>query len=112
MSTTFCAGLLLAYAGMAALCQGLERHFKPVWQRLPSPGLRRALRLGGWALLLASLAACVQAWGWAMGPVGWFGQMSLGGFVLVLLLPYRPRLALGLPLLAAPGLLALHLAGI
>jgi hypothetical protein len=112
MLSAFFCGLLLAYAGMIGLSQGMERHYKQVWQRLPSPGLRRALRLSGWALLAASLAACVQAWGWAMGPVGWFGQISLGGFVLVLLLPYWPRLALGLPLLAAPALLALYLAGI
>ena len=26
--------------------------------------------------------------------VGWFGQISLAGFALVLLLPYQPRLAL------------------
>ena len=102
MLSAFFAGLLLAYAGMAALCQGLERHYKQVWQRLPAPGRRRALRLLGWALLAASFAASVAAWGWAMGPVGWFGQLSLAGFALVLLLPYWPRLALALPLLGAP----------
>ena len=56
MLSAFFAGLLLAYAGMAALCQGLERHYKQVWQRLPPPGRRRALRLLGWALLAASFA--------------------------------------------------------
>ncbi len=112
MPSAFFCGVLLAYAGMAALCQGLERHFKQTWQRPPSPGLRRALRLSGWALLAASLAAGVHAWGWAMGPVGWLGQISLAGLLLVLLLPYRPRLALGLPLLAAPVVLALYLADI
>jgi len=39
---------------------------------------------------------CAQAWGWAMGPVAWFAVMSLAGLVLVLLLPYWPRLAVGL----------------
>ena len=94
MLSAFFAGLLLAYAGMAALCQGLERHYKQVWQCLPPPRRRRALRLLGWALLAASFAASVAAWGWATGPVGWFGQISLAGFALVLLLPYQPRLAL------------------
>ena len=42
MLSAFFAGLLFAYAGMAALCQGLERHYKQVWQRLPPPGRRRA----------------------------------------------------------------------
>jgi hypothetical protein len=33
-----------------------------------------------------------------MGPVGWLGMLSLGGFGLLMLLPYRPRLAVWLPL--------------
>lgn len=31
-----------------------------------------------------------------MGPVAWFAMMSLAGLLLVMLLPYRPRLAVGL----------------
>ncbi len=31
-----------------------------------------------------------------MGPVAWFGVLSLAGLVLVMLLPYWPRLAVGL----------------
>lgn len=102
MLSAFFGGVLLAYAGMVGLCQGMERHYKQVWQQLPTPLLRRSLRVSGWALLAASFAACVAAWGWAMGPVGWFGQISLAGFVLILLLPYRPRLAALLPLGALP----------
>ncbi|MDG9924982.1 MULTISPECIES: DUF3325 domain-containing protein [unclassified Pseudomonas] len=101
MLSAFFGGLLLAYAGMVGLCQGLERHHKQVWQRVPTPRLRRGLRLAGWVLLAASFAACVAAWGWAMGPVGWFGQICLAGFTLVLLLPYWPRLALFWPLPAS-----------
>jgi hypothetical protein len=33
-----------------------------------------------------------------MGPVGWFGLLSLSGFSLLMLLPYRPRLAVWLPM--------------
>lgn len=102
MLTAFLAGLWLAYGGMLALCLGLERHFRQVWQRLPTPFLRRGLRAVGWLALLLSLATCAAGWGWAMGPVGWFGAMSLAGFGLVLLLPYRPRLAVWLPLGTAP----------
>ncbi|BCD84264.1 hypothetical protein PSm6_06710 [Pseudomonas solani] len=106
MATVLFAGLWLAYGGMLALCMGMERHFKQVWQRLPAPLLRRGLRVGGWLALGLSLVASVAAWGWAMGPVGWFGMLSLAGFGLVLLLPYQPRLAAWLPLASAP-LLAL-----
>ena len=102
MLSAFFGGVLLAYAGMVGLCQGMERHYKQVWQQLPTAAVRRGLRIAGWALLAASFAACVAAWGWAMGPVGWFGQISLAGFALILLLPYRPRLAAVLPLVALP----------
>ncbi|MGE8480016.1 MAG: DUF3325 domain-containing protein, partial [Pseudomonas shirazensis] len=47
--------LLFAYAGMLGLCQGLERHYKQVWQRSPSPALRLSLRALGWLGLLLSL---------------------------------------------------------
>ncbi|MDZ3990780.1 DUF3325 domain-containing protein [Pseudomonas sp. Teo4] len=89
-------GVLFAYAGMLGLCQGLERHYKQVWQRSCPRPLRLTLRGAGWMALLVSLWLCAQAWGWAMGPVAWFGAMSLAGMALVMLLPYWPRLAVGL----------------
>jgi hypothetical protein len=58
--------------------------------------LRIGLRSAGWLALLASLVLCAQAWGWAMGPVAWFGVLSLAGLLLVMLLPYWPRMAMGL----------------
>ena len=89
-------GVLFAYAGMLGLCQGLERHYKQVWSRACPPALRVGLRSAGWLALLASLVLCAQAWGWAMGPVAWFGVLSLAGLLLVMLLPYWPRMAMGL----------------
>lgn len=103
MLTGFTAGMLLAYTGMLGLCLGLERHYRQVWQRAPSLWLRRTLRAAGWLALGLAFPACVQAWGVAMGPVGWFGLVSLTGFVLVLLLPHAPHLAVWLP--AAGGVL-------
>lgn len=104
MSMALIAGLLLAYSGMLALCMGLERHYKQVWLRVPASTLRRGLRVAGWLLLAASFAASVQAWGWAMGPVGWFGLISLAGLALVLLLPYAPRLSVVLAGISWPVL--------
>lgn len=109
MSLALSTGLLLAYSGMLGLCLGVERHFKQVWQRVPGPLLHRALRLGGWLGLAASFFASVAAWGWAMGPIGWFGLISLAGLALVLLLPYRARgavwlAAAGLPLIGVVAL--------
>ncbi len=96
MTSMVIGALLCAYAGMAGLCQGLERHYKQVWGRACPPMLRLLLRWGGWAGLLASLLLCAQAWGWAMGPVAWFGVISLAAVLLVMLLPYWPRLAVSL----------------
>lgn len=89
-------GVLFAYAGMLGLCQGLERHYKQVWNRACPRVLRIGLRSAGWLALLASLVLCAQAWGCAMGPVAWFGVLSLAGLLLVMLLPYWPRMAMGL----------------
>lgn len=109
MLTGFTAGMLLAYTGMLGLCLGLERHYRQVWQQVPPAWLRRSLRVAGWLALALSFQACVLAWGLAMGPVGWFGLVSLTGFVLVLLLPHAPRLAVWLP--AAGGVLWVLLLG-
>lgn len=98
MLVHFFAAWAFAYLGMLALCQGLERHYKQVWKTVPSTRLSRALRVAGWISLALSFWFCGQAWGWAMGPVGWFGLISMNGFGLLMLLPYRPRMAVWLPL--------------
>ncbi|WP_371924742.1 DUF3325 domain-containing protein [Pseudomonas sp. R5(2019)] len=58
----------------------------------PPPALHRTLRIVGWLALAASFVYSIGGWGWAMGPVGWFGLISLAGLALVLLLPYAARL--------------------
>ncbi|MEW9904220.1 DUF3325 domain-containing protein [Pseudomonas putida] len=93
MTSMILGALLFAYAGMTGLCQGLERHSKQVWGRASPRRLRLGLRGGGWAGLLASLLLCAQTWGWAMGPVAWFGMISLAAVLLVMLLPYWPRVS-------------------
>ncbi|EPJ91808.1 DUF3325 domain-containing protein [Pseudomonas psychrophila] len=98
MLAHFFAALAFAYLGMLALCQGLDRHYKQVWGKPPSPRLSRLLRVSGWVSLGLSFYFCGLAWGWAMGPVGWLGMLSLSGFGLLMLLPYRPRLAVWLPM--------------
>lgn len=63
------------------------------------------LRVGGWLLLIVSIWPAVLATGWSQGLVEWCAVLMLSGLLLVLLLPYRPRLALilaGLGLLASP----------
>ncbi|UQS15791.1 DUF3325 domain-containing protein [Pseudomonas sp. HS6] len=96
---------LLCYAGFTALCLAMPRHHDEVLGGKPSVHRRRGLTLGGWILLSLSLWAAVTGHGWNFGLVDWFAVLMLSALALVLLLPYRPRLALalaGLSLLTSP----------
>ncbi|MFO2462411.1 DUF3325 domain-containing protein [Pseudomonas sp. 15FMM2] len=95
--------LLLCYAGFSALCLSMDRHHGELLHRKPSPRRRLVLRLGGWLLLLVSIWPAVHLAGWSRGLVEWCAVLMLSALLLVLLLPYRPRLAL---ILAGAGLLA------
>lgn len=97
--------LLLCYGGFTALCLSMERHHVELLGHKPSAPRRQSLKLGGWLLLALSLWAAVSATGWGLGLVEWFAVLMLSALVLVLLMPYRSRLALslaGLGLLASP----------
>ncbi|MHC8290712.1 DUF3325 domain-containing protein [Pseudomonas sp. XS1P51] len=97
--------LLLCYGGFTALCLSMDRHHVELLGRKPSSRRRQNMKLGGWLLLALSLWAAVSATGWGLGLVEWFAVLMLSALVLVLLMPYRPRLALslaGLGLLASP----------
>lgn len=95
--------LLMCYAGFAALCLSTDRHHGELLHSKPSASRRRVLRMAGWLLLVLSVWPAVVASGWAQGLVEWSAVLMLSALLLVLLLPYRPRLAL---ILAGVGLLA------
>lgn len=97
--------LLMCYAGFTALCLSTERHHGELLHSKPSPQRRLGLRVGGWLLLMASIWPAVATAGWSQGLVEWCAVLMLSALLLVLLLPYRPRLALilaGVSLLASP----------
>ena len=97
--------LLLCYGGFTALCLSMDRHHAELLGGKPTAHRRRLLKLGGWLLLVLSLWAAVSSTGWGLGLVEWFAVLMLSAMVLVLLMPYRPRLALalaGLSVLASP----------
>jgi hypothetical protein len=59
---------LLGFAGFAALCLAMEKHFNDLLGRKPTVDPAQGLRIGGWALLLLSLACWLctcKAWPWA-----------------------------------------------
>ena len=95
--------LLMCYAGFTALCLSTDRHHGELLHRKLSPRRRLALRVAGWLLLTLSIWPAVSVAGWGQGLVQWCAVLMLSALLLVLLLPYRPRLAL---ILAGVGLLA------
>ncbi len=96
---------LFAFAGCAALCLAMEKHFNDLLGRKPRAEHLLGLRIVGWLLLALALTASVADRGWAMGLVELFGVLMAGLCLWVFLLPYRPRWLLGLAiasLLLAP----------
>lgn len=85
-------GGALCYAGMAALCLGMDRHHRQVWTHT-APIRQKALRAIGWLLLAVAIWPCIRAWGSSVGVVIWFGLLTAAAFILVFLLPYRPKAA-------------------
>ena len=95
------AFLLLNYSGMSLLCLAMERHGPDLLGRRLGKSARLGLRLAGWAVLALSLAIAIGRGGSVVW-VEWVAWLMAGGVLWVWLLPYQPRLALGL---AAGGLL-------
>ncbi|MBA1262569.1 DUF3325 domain-containing protein [Stutzerimonas sp. NM35] len=99
--TALLLSLSLAYAGMLGFCLGMQRHWKQLASaRLPAVARRICTPVGG-ALLGLSGWVATDVWSSAMAAVAWFGLISLTGLALVMLMPYKPRLALSIPLLGA-----------
>lgn len=93
--------LLLAYSGLAALCLAMNRHHRQVWHRPASATRAVLLRSIGIGLLAGSLLASTVVAGMARGIVAWFGVLPLAALGLIGLLPFSPRTA-GLLALVAP----------
>lgn len=64
--------------GFAALALAMERHQEDLFGRTLSPRATRALRTGGWLVLLIALAVAVRSQGWSLGLVSYSGHTSLG----------------------------------
>jgi hypothetical protein len=89
---TSLACFALSLAAFAALGLAMERHHTQVFGAGAFNATRqRALRIGGWALLAASAALCLSAFGVGMGLVAWCGLLTAAGIVVAWLLPYRAR---------------------
>jgi Protein of unknown function (DUF3325) len=96
----------LAYAGLTAVCLSMERHYRLVWGQTPSVAAATALRVLGFVVLCVSVVPAVSSWSAAIGVIAWFGFMTLAALPLIFLLPYAPRVAAGLAVIA-PTVVAL-----
>lgn len=82
--------LALCFAGFGALALSLDRHHRDaLGGRVPAARILPQ-RLGGWGLILLSLAAAVMLEGWNFGPVQWIGALTGAALLVVALLSYRP----------------------
>ena len=88
--TAFFAPLLILL-GFAALCLGVEKHYREHWRASASRRLLRCLRVLGWLLLTLPFAACVAGEGWQIGPLLWVGWLSVIGMALVFVRPWLVR---------------------
>ena len=87
---------LFAFAGCAALCLAMDKHFSDLLGRKPRAEQLLGLRVLGWLLLALALSAAVKHGGWGVGLAEWFGMLMAGLCLWVFALPYRPRWLLGL----------------
>ncbi|MDQ8032843.1 MAG: DUF3325 domain-containing protein [Bordetella sp.] len=85
---------LTALASLIAftlLALAMDRHQQDLFGRELGTDITRALRIGGWVALIASLAIAVHAQGWALGLVAWCGHISLSAGLVILALIVRER---------------------
>lgn len=82
--------ILSAFLGFCGLALSLERHYRQVWQVLPTPIQVWRYRLSGWLLMLISLWLSTVSMPWSYGLVLWFGVLTPVACTVVLMLSYRP----------------------
>lgn len=96
---------LIAYAAWASLALATRRGLP----RPPLPVTPRTALAAGWSLLALSLAIAVLRLGPPIGVVAWVAELMLAGVALVLILSWRPKLAIAL---AGPALLGAAVASL
>lgn len=100
---------LALYSGLLGLSLAMVRHFKQVFNKKPTVLQQRLFYWGGWLLLLLGLVLAMKGWGISIGIAAWFGLFSFIGGLLIWLLPYQPKIAWWLAMLALVILLGLAL---
>lgn len=85
---------LMALIAFALLALAMARHQQDLFGRELAARPTRALRVGGWGALVASLTIAIHTQGWSLGLVAWCGHISLGaGLVTLALIAWERRKA-------------------
>lgn len=82
--------LALLLTAFACLALTSERH-RPAAFRKKYRGLALSIYLCAWLLLVLALMIAVQAIGWALGLVIWFGHASIAAAIVYCLLVFFQR---------------------
>ncbi|MGB3066999.1 MAG: DUF3325 domain-containing protein [Ottowia sp.] len=77
---------LISLVAFGLLGLAMDRSQTTVWGRELPAGATRALRIGGWLFLGASLVFAVRLQGWAVGLVAWCGHISFSAALVLLAL--------------------------
>ncbi len=89
----------LAWIGMVIvdLCMSAALLYEVIWKTRDDPRrIYHVFQFTGRGLLVSALLMCASRWGWDIGLVVWMGLVVAGTFMVVFLMPYLSRLALGL----------------
>lgn len=78
----------LASTGFAMLCLARGRHQRDLVGRTLSGGVSGRIRAAGWAIFLLAFVLAGRGVGWGYGVVEWFGLLSAGALVTVVILTY------------------------
>lgn len=82
--------LLFAFVGFLALGLATDDHHHRQFGRRAAAERRRALRVCGWAAIVAALPAAFATAGASSGPILWAGTIMLAAGIVFLILNFLP----------------------
>ena len=92
--------LALCFSGFVALSLSMNRHHEQVFATKPGERRIQVLRLAGWLALGLAIVPCLQAFSLSVGLTLWVSTLSVAAALLIILLPYAPRVITSVALLA------------
>jgi hypothetical protein len=82
---------ILSVLGFFCLAFSVPRHCRHLFGRELHRSIMPVLRVAGWLLIVASLAASIERWGALFGTATWFGTITVSAVATTLLLTYGAK---------------------